>query len=44
MKVRGLAALSAGAPLSKFEFERRATGSQDVAFKITHAGIRESHA
>jgi uncharacterized zinc-type alcohol dehydrogenase-like protein len=42
MKVRGLAALSAGAPLERFEFNRRELGVKDVAFKITHAGICHS--
>ena len=42
MKVQGLAALQAGGPLTKFEFERRVTGVSDVAFKITHAGICHS--
>lgn len=42
MKVKGLAALSAGATLQAFEFERRAIGANDVAFKITYAGICHS--
>ena len=42
MKVKGLAALSAGASFTPFEFERRAVGANDVAFKITHAGICHS--
>ena len=42
MKVKGLAALSAGASLKPFEFERRAIGAKDVAFKITYAGICHS--
>jgi uncharacterized zinc-type alcohol dehydrogenase-like protein len=42
MKVKGLAALSAGASLKPFEFERRAIGANDVAFKITYAGICHS--
>ena len=42
MKVRGLAALSAGSPLERFEFNRRELGAKDVAFKITHAGICHS--
>ena len=42
MKVKGLAALSAGASFSPFEFERRSLGSNDVGFKITHAGICHS--
>ena len=42
MKVKGLAALKAGGPLEPFQFERRALGQNDVAFKITHAGICHS--
>lgn len=42
MKVKGLAAHKAGAPLEIFEFERRALGANDVAFKITYAGICHS--
>lgn len=42
MKVKGLAALKAGGPLTSYEFERRAIGSNDVAFKITYAGICHS--
>ena len=42
MKVKGLAALKAGGPLQPFEFERRSLGSNDVAFKISHAGICHS--
>ena len=42
MKVRGLAALKAGGPLTTFDFERRALGVNDVAFKITYAGICHS--
>lgn len=42
MKVRGLAALKAGGPLVPYEFERRAVGAKDVAFKISHAGICHS--
>ena len=42
MKVKGLAALKAGGPLEPFEFERRSLGSNDVAFKISHAGICHS--
>jgi uncharacterized zinc-type alcohol dehydrogenase-like protein len=42
MKVKGLAALSAGEPLTSYEFERRSVGSRDVAFKITYAGICHS--
>lgn len=42
MKVKGLAALKAGGPLTPYEFERRAIGSNDVAFKITYAGICHS--
>jgi uncharacterized zinc-type alcohol dehydrogenase-like protein len=42
VKVKGLAALKAGGPLEPFQFERRALGQNDVAFKITHAGICHS--
>ena len=42
MKVKGLAALKAGGPLELFQFERRALGANDVAFKITHEGICHS--
>ena len=42
MKVKGLAALKPGGPLESYEFERRAIGVKDVAFKITHAGICHS--
>ena len=42
MKVKGLAALKAGGPLEPFEFERRALREDDVAFKITYAGICHS--
>lgn len=42
MKVRGLAAMQAGGPLVPYEFERRAIGAKDVAFKISHAGICHS--
>jgi len=42
MKVNGLAALKAGGPLEPFQFERRALGQNDVALKITHAGICHS--
>ena len=42
MKVKGLAALSAGAKLKPYEFERRDCGTYDVAFTITHAGICHS--
>lgn len=42
MRVKGLAAHKAGAPLEVYEFERRAIGANDVAFKVTHAGICHS--
>jgi uncharacterized zinc-type alcohol dehydrogenase-like protein len=42
MKVRGLAAQSAGGPLTPYEFTRRDVGANDVAFKITYAGICHS--
>lgn len=42
MKARGLAALSARAPLTTFEFERRDLGPHDVALDISYAGICHS--
>jgi uncharacterized zinc-type alcohol dehydrogenase-like protein len=42
MKVRGIAALAASAPLVPFEFERRDVGVSDVAFDISYAGICHS--
>ena len=42
MKVKGLAALRAGGPFQPYEFERRKPGANDVAFKVTHAGICHS--
>jgi uncharacterized zinc-type alcohol dehydrogenase-like protein len=42
MKVKGLVALTAGAKLTSYEFERRESGTHDVAFTITHAGICHS--
>lgn len=42
MKSKGYAALQAGGPLVPFEFERRTLGTNDVAFKVTHAGICHS--
>jgi uncharacterized zinc-type alcohol dehydrogenase-like protein len=42
MKVKGLAALTAGAKLTPYEFDRRDPGTHDVAFTITHAGICHS--
>lgn len=42
MKVKGLAALKAGGPLTTYEFERRSLGEKDVAFQISHAGICHS--
>ena len=42
MKVKGLAALRAGGPFKPYEFERRNPGPNDVAFKVTHAGICHS--
>ena len=42
MKSRGYAALSAKAPLSSFEFERRELGSHDVSLDISYAGICHS--
>jgi alcohol dehydrogenase (NADP+) len=42
MKVKAIAALQPGGPLVPYEFDRRDTGSNDVAFKITHAGICHS--
>ena len=42
MKVQGLVAHKAGGPLEKYEFTRRNLGANDVALKITHAGICHS--
>jgi uncharacterized zinc-type alcohol dehydrogenase-like protein len=42
MKSQGLAALSAGAQLTRFSFERRDVGSNDVALDIAYAGICHS--
>lgn len=42
MKCKGYAALSAGADLVPFEFERRELGAHDVALNITYAGICHS--
>ena len=42
MKSQGLAALSAGAQLTPFSFERRDLGSNDVALDISYAGICHS--
>jgi uncharacterized zinc-type alcohol dehydrogenase-like protein len=42
MKARGLAALSAKAALTPFEFERRELGAHDVALDISYAGICHS--
>jgi len=42
MKARGLAALSAKAALTPFEFERRELGVHDVALDISYAGICHS--
>ena len=42
MKTRGLAALSAKAPLTTFDFERRELGPHDVALQISYAGICHS--
>ena len=42
MKVKGLAALTAGVKLTPYEFDRRDPGIHDVAFTITHAGICHS--
>ena len=42
MKSRGYAALSAKAPLSNFEFERRDLGPHDVSLDISYAGICHS--
>lgn len=42
MKTRGLAALSKGAPLSSFEFQRRELLPNDVAIDIKFAGICHS--
>lgn len=42
MKSQGLAALSAGAELTPFSFERRVLGGNDVALDISYAGICHS--
>ncbi|CAB4582743.1 MAG: alcohol dehydrogenase catalytic domain-containing protein [Actinobacteria bacterium] len=42
MKSQGLAALSAGAQLTPFTFDRRDLGSHDVALDISYAGICHS--
>ena len=42
MKSKGLAALSPGAPLTPFDFNRRDLGAQDVAVEIAYAGICHS--
>lgn len=42
MKSRGLAALSASAPITRFDFERRDLGTHDVALDIAFAGICHS--
>ena len=42
MKSQGLAALTAGAPLTPFNFDRRDLGSNDVALDIAYAGICHS--
>lgn len=42
MNVKGLAALSAGAPFTRYEFQRRQVQPHDVAFSISYAGICHS--
>ena len=42
MKSKGLAALSPGAPLTPFDFNRRDLGAHDVAVEIAYAGICHS--
>ena len=42
MKARGLAALSATAELTSYEFDRRELGAHDVALDIAYAGICHS--
>jgi uncharacterized zinc-type alcohol dehydrogenase-like protein len=42
MKTQGYAALSAGAPLEPFAFERRELRPTDVGFEISYAGICHS--
>ena len=42
MKVRGYAAMTAKAPLSPWEFERRDLGAHDVALDIKYSGICHS--
>ena len=41
-KTRGLAALSKGAPFTRFDFDRREVGSNDVKIDIAFAGICHS--
>lgn len=42
MKARGLAVMSAKAPLVTYEFDRRELGAHDVALDISYAGICHS--
>ena len=42
MKARGLAALTAKAELTSYEFDRRELGAHDVALDIAYAGICHS--
>ena len=42
MKTRGLAAMTAKAPLTTFEFDRRELGEHDVAIEVGYAGICHS--
>ena len=41
-KVRGLAAVSKGAPFTRYDFERRDLGSHDVKIDIAYSGICHS--
>jgi uncharacterized zinc-type alcohol dehydrogenase-like protein len=42
MKTKAYAAMSAGAPLVPYVFDRREVGDYDVALKISYAGICHS--
>ncbi|NDF02105.1 MAG: NAD(P)-dependent alcohol dehydrogenase, partial [Actinobacteria bacterium] len=42
LKTRGYAALTAGAKIAPFDFERREPRSEDVVIEITYAGICHS--
>ena len=42
LKTRGYAALTAGAQIEAFDFERREPRAEDVVIEITYAGICHS--